>query len=287
MSHENSDTILRDSGYYNVYGGTQYPLNPQFGFERSRYPDESQAVNAAQWRSQIGGGPEGGASPQYGFTDRPNPIHSSFLGEVLSALETTLKSQGGNVLDALGLGRQMEREPRREGSLLYGQEVPMPQQQMRRFYPAGKDTGPSHAPLTRDTMQNAYDRGSHLRQTGHPNYLGYRSDIDPDYIRTRPHQNLRTPTPQEEALVPMPISNTVEDWTGNDKYSGKDIGVIEEGGNHAALTQELKRRATYDNYDIHKATPEMPNNRMPTPGKPHPRQGNPLVPVNYTYGYSR
>lgn len=86
MSHEVSETIDRPSGAYNVYGGTQYPLNPVFGFERSKYDSIPQAVNAAQWRSHMGGGPEGGQSPAYGFTPQPEPEYIGMLKTVLQAL---------------------------------------------------------------------------------------------------------------------------------------------------------------------------------------------------------
>lgn len=88
MSHEQSDTITRPSGAYNVYGGTQYPLNPEFSFEKPRYDNVDQAVNAAQWRSRMGGGPEGGQSPAYGFSNTYQPSEQAqALGQVLQALQ--------------------------------------------------------------------------------------------------------------------------------------------------------------------------------------------------------
>lgn len=86
MSHEVSETIDRPSGAYNVYGGTQYPLNPIFGFERSRYGSIPEAVNAAQWRSRMGSGPEGGQSPAYGFQPQPQPEYIGYLNKVLEVL---------------------------------------------------------------------------------------------------------------------------------------------------------------------------------------------------------
>lgn len=86
MSHEQSETIERPSGAYNVYGGTQYPLNPVFGFEQARYATVPQAVNAAQWRSRMGGGPEGGQSPTYGFQPQPQPEYIGYLKQVIQAL---------------------------------------------------------------------------------------------------------------------------------------------------------------------------------------------------------
>lgn len=86
MSHEQSETITRPSGAYNVYGGTQYPLSPVFGFERARYDSIPQAVNAAQWRSRMGGGPEGGQSPAYGFQPQPQPEYIGFINKLLDVL---------------------------------------------------------------------------------------------------------------------------------------------------------------------------------------------------------
>lgn len=86
MSHEQSETITRPSGAYNVYGGTQYPLSPVFGFEQARYESVPQAVNAAQWRSRMGGGPEGGQSPVYGFQSQPQPEYIGFLKQVVAGL---------------------------------------------------------------------------------------------------------------------------------------------------------------------------------------------------------
>lgn len=86
MSHEQSETIERPSGAYNVYGGTQYPLSPIFGFEQARYENVPQAVNAAQWRSQMGGGPEGGQSPAYGFQPQPQPEYIGLIHKLVQAL---------------------------------------------------------------------------------------------------------------------------------------------------------------------------------------------------------
>lgn len=87
MSHEVSETIEGSrGGAYNVYGGTQYPLSPVFGFERARYDSIPQAVNAAQWRSRMGGGPEGGQSPAYGFQPQPQPEYIGFINKLLDVL---------------------------------------------------------------------------------------------------------------------------------------------------------------------------------------------------------
>jgi hypothetical protein len=114
--HEQSETIQRPSGAYNVYGGTQYPLRPEFGFEKSRYPDVPSAVNAAQWRSAMGGGPEGGQSPSYGFTSQPstNPW-ADFIGQVLSYL--------GPGMAQAGQSQQQQRPPQ--------QQQPQQQQQQQ------------------------------------------------------------------------------------------------------------------------------------------------------------
>ena len=70
--HEQSETVTRPSGSVNVYGGTQFPLPKVFGFEKNYYPSQSEAVNAAQWRSRMGGGPEEYQdAPSYGFKDKP------------------------------------------------------------------------------------------------------------------------------------------------------------------------------------------------------------------------
>lgn len=87
MSHEVSDTIEGSKGgAYNVYGDTRYPLSPIFGFEQARYETVPQAVNAAQWRSRMGGGPEGGQSPAYGFQSKPEPEYIGFINRLLDVL---------------------------------------------------------------------------------------------------------------------------------------------------------------------------------------------------------
>ena len=91
--HEQSETVTRPSGSVNVYGGTQFPLPKVFGFEKNYYPSQSEAVNAAQWRSRMGGGPEPGhagypEAPTYGFKDKPNTNpYAPIVGGAVDALQ--------------------------------------------------------------------------------------------------------------------------------------------------------------------------------------------------------
>ncbi len=87
--HEQSETVTRPSGSVNVYGGTQFPLPKVFGFEKNYYPSQSEAVNAAQWRSRMGGGPEEYQdAPSYGFKDKPNTNpYAPLVGGAVDALQ--------------------------------------------------------------------------------------------------------------------------------------------------------------------------------------------------------
>ncbi len=91
--HEQSETVTRPSGSVNVYGGTQFPLPKVFGFEKNYYPSQDEAVNAAQWRSRMGGGPEPGhagypEAPTYGFKDQPNTNpYAPIVGGAVDALQ--------------------------------------------------------------------------------------------------------------------------------------------------------------------------------------------------------
>ena len=56
MSHENSETVVRDGRWYNVYGekaskprGT--PLKKKYAFEEDSYATRERAEDAAKWRS--------------------------------------------------------------------------------------------------------------------------------------------------------------------------------------------------------------------------------------------
>ena len=77
--HEQSETVERKSGAYNVYGGTQFPLPKTFGFEQKQYNSVVDAVKAAKRRSQLGGAHEipSSSAPQYGIQPqnyRPGPL---------------------------------------------------------------------------------------------------------------------------------------------------------------------------------------------------------------------
>ena len=87
--HEQSETVTRPSGSVNVYGGTQFPLPKAFGFEKNYYPSQTEAVNAAQWRSRMGGGPEEYPdAPSYGFKNQPNTNpYAPIAGGAVDALQ--------------------------------------------------------------------------------------------------------------------------------------------------------------------------------------------------------
>ena len=87
--HEQSETVTRPSGSVNVYGGTQFPLPKAFGFEKNYYPSQTEAVNAAQWRSRMGGGPEEYPdAPSYGFKNQPNTNpYAPIVGGAVDALQ--------------------------------------------------------------------------------------------------------------------------------------------------------------------------------------------------------
>ena len=87
--HEQSETVTRPMGSVNVYGGTQFPLPKAFGFEKNYYPSQSEAVNAAQWRSRMGGGPEEYPdAPSYGFKNQPNTNpYAPIVGGAVDALQ--------------------------------------------------------------------------------------------------------------------------------------------------------------------------------------------------------
>ena len=90
---EQSETVTRPMGSVNVYGGTQFPLPKVFGFEKNYYPSQTEAVNAAQWRSRMGGGPAPGhegypEAPSYGFKNQPNTNpYTPIVGGAVDALQ--------------------------------------------------------------------------------------------------------------------------------------------------------------------------------------------------------
>jgi hypothetical protein len=94
MSHEQSDTIQgRDQRWYNVYGtptGAPQPMPlPQIAsFERPSYATSEEAVNKAQWRSQLGHGQYPEQAPQYGFSNsyQPSP-QAQLFGQIIQALQ--------------------------------------------------------------------------------------------------------------------------------------------------------------------------------------------------------
>lgn len=130
------------------------------------------------------------ASPAYGFPPAPP------LGPLESFIETTRKSQGGNLLDLLGLGRQMERKPWKPESVLkFGEEIePMPE--------VGKTVKP-----VKGQIPNAYP-GTKKRNL--PTYIGSHTDIvvpgpqhEPmRFLKRKFPPRLRMLTPEEEALQP-------------------------------------------------------------------------------------
>lgn len=188
MSHEVSETIDRPSGAYNVYGGTQYPLNPIFGFERSRYDSIPQAVNAAQWRSHMGGGPEGGQSPAYGFQPQAQPEYIGYLKQVLAALN----DERLGALFAPGMGLIAKAAPilKAAGSVMARPSVPRPY---------------TRPPIHHEPVEVFVDRktgmlhsGEDLMRQGKDPWLGYDRtwgtrdqslDYLPDGVRTEDQAN--------------------------------------------------------------------------------------------------
>lgn len=73
--HEQTETVQgRDKQWYNVYGGTRFPIPLLFGFEQRRYPTPGMAENRAQWRSQMGEGHYPMQPPRYGFQGAAPPF---------------------------------------------------------------------------------------------------------------------------------------------------------------------------------------------------------------------
>lgn len=111
--HEQSETVQgRDKQWYNVYGGTQYPLPLLFGFEQRHYPTQEAAVNRAQWRSQMGENQYPTQAPAYGFRTASNPdLQSKALQTVLAILQDPRNSWiGMGAIRGMGpVGRGMTK----------------------------------------------------------------------------------------------------------------------------------------------------------------------------------
>lgn len=159
--HEQSETIERPRGYYNVYGGTQYPIPQEFSFEKQPYATQEEAVQSARWRSRMDAGHYSGASPAYGFSQayQPSPQAEAF-GRVLEALQDPRNQWiGAGPLSGLGklagaakVAGSVLHQPKPRPTLMNGEKLTESFTDI-----SGKNRLPSDLMSGSDVMSRGYD----------------------------------------------------------------------------------------------------------------------------------